>query len=269
MTTMIDRGKHDLLGVRVDAVDYEAAVSRILRAAQARQGYTVSALAVHGVMTGVLDAEQRFRLNAFEMLVPDGQPVRWALNLLHATKLPERVYGPELMLRVCERAAKEGLSIFLFGGSQDLLTSLRTRLLELFPTLRIAGVRSSLFRQLTAQEEDALAEEIAHSGAAITFIGLGCPRQEVSAYELRRKLSMPLIAVGAAFNFHAGLLPQAPPAWQQRGLEWLFRLLQEPRRLWRRYLFLNPLYVSLLCCQFVGLHPVSRGRRPAGSVRYG
>ena len=106
---MIDRGKHNILGVRIDAVDYEAAVNRVVEAARDQRPFTVSALAVHGVMTGVLDRAHRHRLNQFDLLVPDGQPVRWALNALHRTKLAERVYGPNLMLRVCERAAAEGL----------------------------------------------------------------------------------------------------------------------------------------------------------------
>ncbi|MFO0928105.1 MAG: WecB/TagA/CpsF family glycosyltransferase [Gemmataceae bacterium] len=266
---MIDRGKHDVLGVHIDAVDYEAAVDRVARAAHDGRGYAVSALAVHGVMTGVLDREHRHRLNAFEMLVPDGQPVRWALNLLHRTRLTDRVYGPNLMLRVCARAAADGLPIFLFGGSAELLAALQTKLLGLYPTLQIAGVRSSLFRRMTDAEETALVDEVKRSGATILFIGLGCPRQEVSAFELRQRLNMPLIAVGAAFNFHAGLLPQAPPGWQRRGLEWLFRLTREPTRLWRRYLLLNPLYLTLLGCQAMGLHPIVTGRPPSTRVRYG
>src|SRR5262249_30091013 len=195
-----------------------------------------------------------YRLNSFDLLVPDGQPVRWALNLLHRARLSDRVYGPQLMLRVCERAAAEGLPIFLFGGSVVLLASLRERLLELYPALKIAGSKPSLFRRMSAEEESALVEQVERSGAAITFVGLGCPRQEVSAFELRQRLAMPLIAVGAAFNFHAGLLPQAPAGWQRRGLEWLYRLVQEPRRLWRRYFLLNPLYLSPLGLQAFGLH---------------
>src|ERR1700675_4649374 len=106
---MIDRGKRNVLRVRIDGVDYEAAVGRVVAAAQARQPLAVSALAVHGVLTGVLDSVHRYRLNQFELLVPDGQPVRWALCWLHHLRLPDRVYGPTLMLKICERAAAEGL----------------------------------------------------------------------------------------------------------------------------------------------------------------
>ncbi len=217
---MIDRGKHNILGIRVDAVDYEAAVERILAAAKAQHPLAVSALAVHGLMTGATDPTHRHRLNRFDLLVPDGQPVRWALNWLHGAGLPDRVYGPNLMLEVCRQAEQERLPIFLFGGSEELLALLRQRLESRYPKLCISGVRPSRFRRLSAQERDEIVGAIRDSGSAITFVGLGCPRQEVWVYEFRDALSMPLIAVGAAFNFHAGLLPQAPPLLQRYGLEW-------------------------------------------------
>ena len=168
---MLDRGRHNVLGVLVNAVDYACAVERISTAATKRQPLSVSALAVHGVMTGVLDAEHRHRLNRLDLLVPDGQPVRWALNLLHGAGLPDRVYGPTLMLKTCERAAADQLPVFFFGGSEELLDALQTRLRARFPRLRIAGARASKFRRLTAEERDAVIREIGDSGAAITFVG--------------------------------------------------------------------------------------------------
>lgn len=268
---MIDRGKYNVLGVRIDAVDYEAAVERVIGAARDRRPYAVSALAVHGVMTGVLDRAHRHRLNRFDLLVPDGQPVRWALNGLHRTRLRERVYGPNLMLRVCERAAALGLPIFLYGSTAEVLTALRANLCARFPELRIAGARASRFRQLTPSERDEVASEVRASGAALTFVALGCPRQEVFAYEMRDPLGMPVLAVGAAFPFHAGTLPQAPQFFQDRGLEWLYRLASEPRRLWRRYLLLNPLYITLLFCQMVRLRTIDPDRAPppTSELRYG
>lgn len=247
---MIDRGKLNLLGVRIDGVDYDAAVARILDAARRRAPCAVTALAVHGVMTGVLDRVHRHRINQSELVVPDGQPVRWALNRLHAAGLRDRVYGPNLMLAVCAAAADEGLPVYLFGGSDELAARLRRRLQERFPNLVIAGCTPSRFRRLTTDERWELVREIRDSGARITFVGIGCPRQEVWAYEFRHHLSMPVIAVGAAFNFHAGLLPQAPPTLQRWGLEWAYRLWQEPSRLWRRYLLLNPLYVLMVAAQW-------------------
>jgi exopolysaccharide biosynthesis WecB/TagA/CpsF family protein len=152
-----------------------------------------------------------------------------------------------------------------------MLENLRDNLCRKFPQLRIAGTRPSQFRQLSENEAEQLAEEIRRSGAAITFVGLGCPRQEVWAYEFREWLAMPIIAVGAAFAFHAGMLRQAPPAWQKRGLEWLFRLIQEPKRLWRRYVLLNPLYLLMLLAQRLGWWhaAVQPHDRPSTKLLYG
>jgi N-acetylglucosaminyldiphosphoundecaprenol N-acetyl-beta-D-mannosaminyltransferase len=268
---MIDRGKHNVLGIRIDAVDYEAAVEKIAEAAAAKQPLAVSALAVHGVMTGATDRTHRFRLNQHDLVVPDGQPVRWALNLLHGTKLCDRVYGPTLMLKTCQRAAEQGLPIFLFGGSEELLQQLSDKLLEKFPQLKIAGTQASKFRCMSEEERDETVANIKASGAAITLVGLGCPRQEVWAYEYRDALSMPILAVGAAFNFHAGLLPQAPPRLQRWGLEWFYRLVQEPRRLWKRYLILNPLYLSMLAMQKCGIkrYDPENADQPTEQILYG
>lgn len=268
---MIDRGRHNVLGVLINAVDCGTAVERITAAAASRQPLAVSALAVHGVMTGALDPEHRYRLNRFDLLVPDGQPVRWALNLLYRTRLRDRVYGPTLMLKTCERLTDEGLPIFLFGGSPELLDALRESLLKSLPELQIAGLRASKFRRLTQAERDEAVREIRGSGAAVTFVGLGCPRQEVWTYEFREALSMPIVAVGAAFDFHAGRVPQAPRFLQRWGLEWLFRLCVEPRRLWRRYLLLNPLYAGMLLLQFLLLkeYDPQNATMPKEEILYG
>jgi N-acetylglucosaminyldiphosphoundecaprenol N-acetyl-beta-D-mannosaminyltransferase len=268
---MIDRGKHNVLGIRVDAVDYEAAVDRIVAAARERTPLAVTALAVHGVMTGALDRVHRYRLNHIDLVVPDGQPVRWALNGLHGAQLRDRVYGPTLMLKTCEAAARAGLPIFLFGATAELLDHLRTNLLTQFPALKIAGIRPSRFRRLNADERNSTIAEIRESGAALVFVGLGCPRQEVWAFEFRDALSMPILAVGAAFNFHAGTLAQAPRVLQDHGLEWAFRLLREPRRLWRRYVLLNPLYAACVVLQGIGLKRFdpNDAERPAEQLLYG
>lgn len=251
---MIDRGKHNILGVSINAIDYDAAVEKIVDAAKADRRCAVTALAVHGVMTGVMDKKHRHRLNQFELVVPDGQPVRWALNRLHKTNLSDRVYGPNLMLHTCARAATEEIPIFLMGGDQKLLDELSAALTQKFPGLRIAGTRPSKFRQLDINEKQELIDEVRASGAKITFVGLGCPRQEVFAYEFSDALSMPLLAVGAAFAFHAGQLAQAPHWMQRAGLEWAFRFSKEPLRLWKRYMYLNPLYVTLLGLQMTRVH---------------
>ncbi|MGB3263485.1 MAG: WecB/TagA/CpsF family glycosyltransferase [Microcoleus sp.] len=248
-SSTIDLGKKSVLGILVNAVNYEAAVSKIIAAASAGKPLSVSALAVHGVMTGVLDSTHRHRLNHIDLVLPDGQPVRWALNLLYNTELPDRVCGPNAMLQICERAAQEGLSIYLYGSQTSVLEALSRNLCERYPKLIIAGTQPSKFKCITPQEKQEIVEQIRSSGAAITFVGLGCPRQEVWAYEYRDDLSMPLIAVGAAYDFHAGNLAKAPEFLSKIGLEWLFRMIKEPRRLWKRYVLLNPLYVSLFLLQ--------------------
>jgi exopolysaccharide biosynthesis WecB/TagA/CpsF family protein len=252
---------HDVIGVGVSAMDYAGACQAILQAAREKEPLTVTALAVHGVMTGVLSREHRQRLNALDMVLPDGQPVRWALNLLFGAALTDRVYGPTLMLRVCEGAAALGLSVGLYGNKPDVLEDLRRNLTARFPNLRVAVVMPSKFGRVSPDAQSELARRIGASGADLLFVGLGCPRQEVWLYENRAKLNMPTIAVGAAFDFHASRLPQAPRWMQDRGLEWLFRLRQEPRRLWRRYVLLNPLFVSLLALQWLGLRPRARDDR--------
>ena len=268
---MIRRGKRDILGVMVDVVDYESAVDQIVSAAKAGRGFAATALAVHGVMTGALDPEQRFRLNQFDLVVPDGQPVRWALNLLHSTRLKDRVYGPALMLALCERCVKDGVAIYLYGSNESVLSKLRQQLAKRFPALRIAGAQPSKFRRITADEKRKIVSDIRSSGARLVFVGLGCPRQEVWAYEFRDALSMPVIAVGAAFDFHAGTIPQAPQRLQSVGLEWLYRFAHEPRRLWRRYALLNPMYVGMITAQRLGIRRAESGQgtRPGHEMNYG
>ncbi len=254
---MLDFGKQNILGVGISAVDYEAAVEQIISAARDKRPLAVSALAVHGVMTGALDAVHRHRLNGLDLVVPDGQPVRWALDWLYKIKLPDRVYGPTLTLKVCERAAKEGLSIYLYGSRQEVLDKFQSNLEKKFPGLKIAGKQPSRFRQVTSDEQAEIAETVRQSGASIVLVGLGCPRQETWIFENRELIRMPLLAVGAAFDFHAGTVAQAPDWYQERGLEWLYRFVQEPRRLWKRYALLNPLYLLLLTLQMAKLRTMA------------
>jgi len=221
-------------------------------------------------MTGVLDPLQRYRLNRLDLATPDGQPVRWALALLHGERLPDRVYGPKLTEMVCERAAELGLSVYLYGSTQTTIDAWTRNLHRTLPGLAIAGAEPSRFRNLSETEDRALDARIKASGAAIVFVGLGCPRQEVFAYEHVAALGCPVLAVGAAFDFQAGA-KQAPSWMQQRGLEWLFRLVREPKRLWRRYLLLNPLYCFLMSAQALGLGSawLKSESPPSKPVRYG
>ena len=267
---MLDAGKRNVVGILINAVDYEAAEEFVVKAARERRSAAVSALAVHGLMTGVLDREQKFRLNKFDLLTPDGQPVRWALNRMHGARLQDRVYGPNLTLRLCERAARESLPIYLYGSTPETLEKLEISLHRRFPGILIAGKEPSKFRRLTPEEKRQVVQRVRDSGASMLFVGLGCPRQEVFAYEFRDELRMPILAVGAAFPFIAGEVPQAPRWMQDRGLEWLFRLCAEPRRLWRRYLYLNPAYVCLVALQALGVSKFpTEGQPPARELLYG
>jgi N-acetylglucosaminyldiphosphoundecaprenol N-acetyl-beta-D-mannosaminyltransferase len=268
---MIDRGKRNLLGVLVNIVDYEAIIEQIIARAHKRQPFTVSALAVHGIMTGVFDLHHRYRLNQLDAIVPDGQPVRWALNGLYSANMGDRVYGPTLMLKLCERAAQDALSIYLYGSRPDVLAALCHHLQARFPRLEIAGSHPSFFRRLSESEKAVIAQSIQDSGAAMVFVGLGCPRQEVWLYEYQQAIPIPKIAVGAAFDFHAGFLSQAPAQWQQWGLEWFYRLIQEPKRLWKRYVVYNSLYICLLLLQGLKLKIPSpqSAKIPTSDLGYG
>jgi N-acetylglucosaminyldiphosphoundecaprenol N-acetyl-beta-D-mannosaminyltransferase len=267
---VLSLGKRNILGILIDAVDYEAALSFIFERVRQNRRAMISALAVHGVMTGVLDPEHKFRLNGFDLLVPDGQPVRWVMNWLYGTEMADRVYGPELMRKTCKRAAGEGIPIYLYGSTGPVVTALAESLARMFPEVNIVGSEPSTFRKLNPNEQASLRRRIRSSGASIVFVGLGCPRQEIFAYQLCDGLSVPVLAVGAAFPLLAGMLPQAPPWMQRFGLEWLFRLLVEPRRLWRRYLLLNPAYLVLVVLQRYGLmHFSPQGRPPADEVLVG
>ena len=268
---MIDQGRNNVMGVVIDAVDYERAVEKIIESAQQGKRCATTALAVHGLITGVTDEAHRFRLNQFDLVVPDGQPVRWALNVLHRAQLTDRVYGPKLSLRVCEAAARQGVSVYFFGSSKTVIQKLCEGMSRRCPGLQIAGARPSEFRTLTEAERNELVAEIQASGAQILFVGLGCPRQEVFAYEMSQYLNMPILAVGAAFDYYAGTLTEPPEFMQKWGLQWLYRLVQEPRRLWKRYLVTNTQFVALFGMQAIGLWrpDPANCKAPLTEVRYG
>lgn len=244
--------KVDLFGLQVSVVDYDSACDAIITQARENESAIVSCHAAHAVVTFSGDRLLKQMANEFQMITPDGQPVRWAMNWLHRTKLDDRVYGPELMKRVCERSANEGVKVFLYGGASDeRLGLLIEKLKESFPGLNIVGSFSPPFRELTGEERTELHSQIADSEAQIVFIGLGCPKQDVFAYQNRQDIRAIQICVGAAFDFHAGIKSVAP-AWMQRsGTEWLYRLVQEPRRLWKRYLVTNSQFIWRLAKQSV------------------
>ena len=264
--------KYDLFGVQVSATSVDQAASLVLEAARQNVSAVVSFQAVHAVITTSADPAMREAVNSFELVGPDGQPVRWALNLLHKVGLRERVYGPELMLRVCQLAAADRVPVYLYGSSPEVIELLRTNLVGKYPGLVIVGAESPPFRVLSPAEEQETAQRIDASGARIVFIGLGAPKQDQFAHRQRERIHAVQVCVGAAFDFHAGTKPMAPRWMQRSGLEWLFRLSSEPRRLWRRYLVTNSLFLGKLALALVQRPLLRRPRyasasnRPADSV---
>ena len=238
--------KKELFGVQISPTSYEEAIEPIMTAARDRQSAVVTFLPVHGLVTAAQDSDYRAKINAFDIVAPDGQPVRWALNKFHKAGLRDRVYGPEMMIRLCRRAADAGIGIYLYGSTPDTLHKLRERLLEAMPGLIIAGHESPPFRTLTEPEVRDTVQRINDSGAGLVFIGLGCPKQDQFAFDHRNEIKAVQLCVGAAFDFHAGTKKTAPAWMQKRGLEWLFRLTQEPGRLWRRYVETNSIFVALV-----------------------
>ena len=212
---------------------------------------SLSAAAVHLVMRAQEEPEVMAAVLGLSVVVPDGQPLVWALRALgHAQAT--RVYGPDLMAAYCEHAAATGTPAFLYGGrSEDALVELTTALRMRYPGLAIVGGYTPPHRELTAAEDEAVAVRIERSGAQVVWVGIGQPRQELWIARMRERLSAPmLIAVGAAFDFHAGLVPQAPAWMGSHGLEWSYRLAREPRRLWRRYARYNPRFVAAFARQY-------------------
>jgi N-acetylglucosaminyldiphosphoundecaprenol N-acetyl-beta-D-mannosaminyltransferase len=241
-----------VLGVPLAVSDYEGVIDwmEAMIAADAR-GY-LTAAAVNLVMASREDPEARAAVLGATLAVPDGQPLVWALRAL-GHRRATRIYGPDLMARFCERAALAGTPVYLYGGrTAAALELLERRLRERFPGLRIVGGFSPPFRALTAQEQERVIGEIDSSGAAVVWVGTGQPKQEKWMAQMRPLLSAPLlVGVGAAFDFHAGLVSQAPSWMQRSGLEWSYRLSREPRRLWRRYARYNPLFVAGFLRQYL------------------
>lgn len=242
----------NVLGVRVSICDYASAVEAVIAAARARRSLLVTAADVHQIIQARRDPRFGAALNSFDVITPDGQPVRWGLAWTGQADLRERVYGPTLMLALCARAAQESLPICLYGSRPATLERLKEVLTRRYPGLQVVAALPGRFRPLSGAERTADVRAIAESGAQLVFVGMGCPRQEWWAFHMRSHVRAPLISVGAAFDLHAGLVAQAPQWMQAHGLEWLFRLTREPKRLWRRYLLLTPRFLPLIALQALG-----------------
>jgi N-acetylglucosaminyldiphosphoundecaprenol N-acetyl-beta-D-mannosaminyltransferase len=237
--------KRTLFGVDYALTEYESAVDIIVHQAERRCSFGVSALAVHGLITSVRDKTVGDRVRLIQLVVPDGQPVRWALNYFYQAGLKDRVYGPTLTLHVLKKAAEKKLKVFLYGSTASTLKQFSSYIRQNYPGVDLCGFHVDRFREATVEEDAEDVEKINHSGTNIVLVGRGCPQQEIWVAEHLGKVNAAMMAVGAAFDFHAGTVKQAPRWMQDRGLEWFYRLLKEPRRLWKRYLVTNSYFIVL------------------------
>lgn len=241
-----------VIGTRVHKTNYSLAIAQITNWARMGQSRVVYTANAHMVMEAWDRSEFRDIMNSADIVTPDGMPLVWMMRLKGERNQP-RVYGPTLMLHVLESAAHDKIPVGFYGGATEVLVSLIKRMQARYDTLNVAFSFSPPFLAMSPEEDADMIEQINQSGARILFVGLGCPKQEIWMAEHRGKVNAVMLGVGAAFDFHSGIKPQAP-AWMQKvGLEWLFRLFIEPRRLWRRYLYHNPRFIFLAVADLLGL----------------
>lgn len=246
-------GSFNLLGTRVHALQIPDVIRTMEHwiAARDRARYVVVAN-VHVIMEGHLDAQYRRALDGADLCIPDGKPLVW-VGRMHGHALRRRCYGPDLLVDFCRATETKGYRHFFYGGAEGVAEQLATQLQARFPALQIAGTYSPPFRQLTQEEDAAVIDRIHRAAPDVLWIGLGCPKQEIWM-KAHRELRVPvMLGVGQAFDIHAGRIRQAPAWMRERGLEWLFRLASEPRRLWRRYLVYNTQFLFYLCLQHLGI----------------
>ncbi len=233
-----------ILNSYIHPTSYPEALAQILAWSSNAESRYVCCANVHMLMEAHDSHAFRIIVNSADLVTPDGMPLVW---LMRSRGFPdqERVYGPTLMIKLLEAAAENGLPVGFIGGRKEVLAELIRRMQERFPKLRITCAISPPFTGISAEEDAALVRQVEASGAQILFIGLGCPKQEQWMYDHRGRVHAVMIGVGAAFDFHAGTLKQAPLWMQKAGLEWFFRFTHEPARLWKRYLYHNPRFVIL------------------------
>jgi N-acetylglucosaminyldiphosphoundecaprenol N-acetyl-beta-D-mannosaminyltransferase len=239
-----------VLGVPIDVLTKEAAVARIADWASRRESRAVCICNVHSVVTAQQNPAFMLALVQSDMRTPDGAPVAWLMRRVGAPE-QRRVAGPDLMVAYIAHACTTGESVFLYGSTEDTLSQLQTALLRRWPTLRIAGALAPPFRELTPDEDLRIVQDINASGAGTVWVGLGCPKQELWMAAHRGRVQAVMVGVGAAFEFASGKQRRAPAWMRNAGLEWLYRLVREPRRLWRRYLVTNTAFVISAALQLL------------------
>ena len=247
-----------VLGMRVDGTSYEDASQQVVQWAKEERSAYVCVSTVHMVMEAFDSDVFQGVVNGADLVTPDGRPLVWALKAL-GVKGASQVRGTDLTTAVIERAARENVPIGLYGGTPELLESFTRVLHERHPRVRIACKIAPPFRPLTPEENEAVTQEIVESGARILLVGIGCPKQEKWMVAHKGRISAVMLGVGAAFDFHTGQVRQAPRWMQVTGLEWVFRLLMDPKRLWKRYTKHNPRFVGLFLLQLLGLRRFDRG----------
>jgi N-acetylglucosaminyldiphosphoundecaprenol N-acetyl-beta-D-mannosaminyltransferase len=244
----------NILNVDIHSTSYQTASAQIIEWAKKTESRYVCAANVHMVMEAYDHPDYREILNHADIVTPDGMPLVWIMRQ-KGKNSQDRVYGPSLMLHILDLAEKNRIPIGLYGSSNQVLDHLKAYLLNKYPGLLINYSYSPPFRDLTSEEDYRIIEQMKESGMRILFVGLGCPKQEVWMGAHKNKIPVVMIGVGAAFDFHAGIKPQASPIIQKLGLEWLFRLIHEPRRLWKRYLINNPRFIVLVLAELFGILP--------------
>ena len=233
-----------VVGARVNSTSYSQATGTILDWSTRRESRYVCAANVHMLMESYDSPGYSQIVNSADIVTPDGMPLVWMMRMKGYPD-QQRVYGPTLMLHVLEAAARKNVPVGFYGSSPKVLQSLLARLQARFPNLEVDYSFSPPFQEINQKEDAEIVECINASSARILFVGLGCPKQEIWMSEHRGRIQAVMLGVGAAFDFHAGVKAQAPAWIQKIGLEWLFRLVIEPRRLWKRYLYHNPRFVFL------------------------
>lgn len=256
---------HRILKTDISKTNYAEVCDHIQMLVRSKKSSYIVAANVHVVMMAYWQSEYRHILAQATIVTPDGMPLVWGMRLIGMQK-QSRVYGPDLMLALCSRAMQCNLSVYLYGGTLDTLEKLSQNLQDKFPRLKISGVHSPPFRSLTIKEEQEDAERINRSNADIVLVGLGCPKQEKWMYRQLGQTNTVMIGVGAAFRFFSNEVQQAPQWMMNMGLEWLFRLIQEPQRLWIRYALTNPTFVVLFSLQIAG-QAISSLKKKARGLR--
>jgi len=241
-----------ILGFRIDAGSYIEVVDVIIKWSLFDGGRYVCACNVHTLMEGYDSPIFSDVIGWADLAVPDGMPLVWLMRLKGKPN-QQRVYGPTLMLQTLVAATRENIPVGFYGGEVDVLVKLVAAMQTRYEDLNVAYSFSPPYRVLSVQEDEVIINEINSSGARILFVGLGCPKQEIWMAEHRGRINAVMLGVGAAFDFHAGAKLQAPKWMQDVGLEWLFRLIAEPRRLWKRYLYHNPRFLILALADLLGL----------------